>query len=195
MWLRKKEDSSLGAGATSIPGWTQLHAKVTRDAIVAALFLRRYNENVLPQYRDKTGIVTAHYIEAFIHEEMENKRFGAVKLRLGPLVEEPRGSLGGHIMPQFHSGKQLRADIVATDIDGNPVDASGATATTDNPGQLVVSVEGSQLVVADSPGPGLGSGNVTVSVGGASVTEAFEVIAGDAVAVNLGAFTEEDRPA
>jgi len=36
---------------------------------------------------------------------------------------------------------------------------------------------------------------VTISAGAATVTETFEVIAGDAVALNLGAFAEEDRPA
>lgn len=175
-----------------------LQGRLRRYARIAAFFRERYSV-YLPQAIEEGGsLVTAKFIAAFVHEEAENKRLGAASIRLGPPVVEDRGSQGGQTVPQLHTGKQLVFPITATDIDGNSVDASGASATTDNPSQLVPSIrqdaDGPKLVVADSSGPGIGTGNVTVSVGSASVTEAFEVVPGDVNIVNLGAPVEEDRP-
>ena len=101
-------------------------------------------------------------------------------------------------MPQLHSGKQLRFPLTGTDIDGAPADVSGATAISSDEGQVIARIEvggGVDLVVADVSGGKLGSAEVTVSAGQATLTETFEVIAGDAIALNLGAPAEEDRPA
>ena len=102
-------------------------------------------------------------------------------------------------MPQLHSGKKLRFALTGTDIDGAPADVSGATATSSDEGQVGARIElvggGVDLVVADASGGNLGSADVMVSAGQATLTETFEVIAGDAIALNLGAPAEEDRPA
>ena len=127
----------------------------------------------------------------------------ATHLYVGAFVEEPRGtpSQGGtRPVPQLHSGKQLRATLTGTDIDAAPADVSGATATSSDEAQVTAAIEpngagGVDLVVTDVAGGNLGSADVTISAGAATVTETFEVIAGDAVALNLGAFAEEDRPA
>ena len=75
-----------------------------------------------------------------------------------------------------------------------------ATATSSDESQVTAAIVpngagGVDLVVTDVAGGNLGSADVTISAGAATVTETFEVIAGDAVALNLGAFAEEDRPA
>lgn len=168
-------------------------------AMQAALFRSRYGAELPGTKEDFAGMVTAHFIEAFVHETEKNRRRGATRLRIGPLVEEDRGE-GGN-MPQLHSGKQLRAPLSGTDIDGAPADVSGATATSSDESQVTARIEpsttvpgGVDLVVSDASGGNLGSASVTVSAGAATLTENFEVIAGDAVALNLGAFAEENRP-
>lgn len=177
MWLRKKADSLLGAEATSIPGWTQLHAKVTRDAIVAALFLRRYNENVLPRYRDEIGIVTAHYIEAFVHEEAAAKKPVAFVMHVGKQV--PRGSSIGDVEDMadipLQTGNKCRVTFSsAKDVDGNAVAITSVVGTPDNPDMVTVAPAVDDLGntlsdavdVIDNPTTGVGDTTITFLLNG-----------------------------
>jgi len=170
--------------------------RVKRYAGIASAF----RANLPRSLNRDAGLITAMFLAAFVSEEQENRRRGAIHLHVGAPVEQDRGApgQGGTPVPQLHSGKQLRFPLTGTDIDGAPADVSGATAISSDEGQVIARIEvggGVDLVVADVSGGNLGSAEVTVSAGQATLTETFEVIAGDAIALNLGAPAEEDRPA
>lgn len=98
---------------------------------------------------------------------------------------------------QLHTGFKVKLAVSGTDVDGNAVtiDPASITAFSDNPDMVSVEVSTTspEITVTDNPTTGLGSALVTVNVGGLSVTENVEVIAGDATVVSLTAGTEEPR--
>jgi len=116
-------------------------------------------------------------------------------------AQEPRGtsSGGGIDHLQIPSGKQQHFNIDgALDVDGNKGPASGLSCVSADPSIAVVTpgaVDG-EFIVTDPPGAGLGTTTVTFSsmTPPLSSTETIEIIAGDAVALNVTAGAVEPRP-
>lgn len=148
--------------------------------------------------QDSADFITATFMPAYTMEMEQNRRLGATRLKIGRFREEPR--VGGNPMAtQIHSGKAARAPLTGADIDGAPADVSGATVTSADTTQVTARLEpngrgGTDLVVTDVPNSNLGPVDVTVTLRDLPpLVETIEVIAADAVALNLGSFTEEDR--
>lgn len=95
---------------------------------------------------------------------------------------------------QINDGDEVPLALEVFDRDGNPAaidgDPQGASSDTS---LIMVRVENGEIVAATVPGPGLGTATVTVTVDadrGEGVTSIsasldLEVIAGDAVAINI----------
>ena len=125
------------------------------------------------------------------------------QLFIGIGTPHPKGKhLGGpSVAFQLHDFEQVSVTAEALDAEGNPASGSLAWASSDD---TVVSVtdngDGSALITASPGAGGLGTATVSADFTDASDgdvhTGAFEVevIAGDAVAVNIVPGTPEPKP-
>jgi hypothetical protein len=103
---------------------------------------------------------------------------------------------------QMHDFEQVTLSVEALDSEGNPADVTTAWASSD---EVVASItdngDGTALVVASPGAGGLGTTTITASVTDNSDGDVhigtfdIEVVAGDAVVVNIAAGTPEAKPA
>lgn len=103
---------------------------------------------------------------------------------------------------QMHDFEQVTLTVEALDAEGNPAAVTTAWASSD---EVVASVkdngDGTALVVASPGAGGLGTTTITATVTDNSDgdqhigTFDIEVVAGDAVVVNISAGTPEPKPA
>jgi hypothetical protein len=120
-----------------------------------------------------------------------------LRLRVGPVVDSRSGLPAAHSMKgttmQLHDNEQVGYTLSAVDAKGVALSGDTFTATSDNETACTVTqqADGSFLAVAGTPG----SAVLTFSDGTLSVTEAIDVIAGDAVAISVTAGTVETQPA
>jgi hypothetical protein len=125
-------------------------------------------------------------------------RWGAVR----PKPHRGVIHMGEPIMAfQLHDSEQVSIEVEALDSEGNPADATTVITSSD---EAVVGCtdngDGTALLVASPGAAGLGTSTVTATVtnkdDGVSLTGSFdvEVIAGDAVAVNIIPGTPEAKP-
>jgi hypothetical protein len=120
-----------------------------------------------------------------------------VRLRIGAVTNRRTGApvahtVGGATM-QLHDDEQVSYTLSAVDAKGQAISGDAFTASSDN--ETVVTItsqpDGSFVAVAGTPG----SATLTFGDGTLSVTEAIDVIAGDAVAISVTAGTVEKQPA
>jgi hypothetical protein len=128
---------------------------------------------------------------------------GLTSIRLGIGLAAPKGSRkdGPRVAFQLHDWEQVPLSAQALDAEGNPAAVNYAWSSSD---ETVVAVtdngDGTALAVASPAEGGLGSATVSVDVtdqsDGDVISGTFEieVIAGDAVAVNITAGTPEAKP-
>jgi hypothetical protein len=118
-----------------------------------------------------------------------------VRLRIGAVTNRRTGApvahtVGGATM-QLHDDEQVSYTLSAVDAKGQALAGDTFNAASDN--ETVVTIaqqdDGSFLAVAGTPG----SATLTFSDGSLSVTEAIDVIAGDAVAISVTAGTVEKQ--
>jgi hypothetical protein len=103
---------------------------------------------------------------------------------------------------QLRDSQQVTLSVEALDAEGNPANVTTAWSSSDT---SIASVtdggDGTALVVASPEADGLGTTTIKVTVTDNSDgdvhegTFEVEVIAGDAVTVNISAGTPEDKPA
>lgn len=97
---------------------------------------------------------------------------------------------------QLRDSQQVQLSAEALDSEGNPAAASTTWASSD---EAVASVDASGLVVASPGAAGLGTATITATVTDASDgdthegTFEVEVVAGDAVIVNITAGEPEEK--
>jgi hypothetical protein len=127
-----------------------------------------------------------------------------IRLGIGePTIKRIPQHFGGPTVAfQLRDDQQVTLTAEALDAEGNPANVSTAWSSSDD---TVVSItdngDGSALAVASPGAAGLGSSTVTVDVTDASDGDVhtgtfdIEVVAGDAVTVNVVAGTPEAKPA
>ena len=107
-------------------------------------------------------------------------------------------------MTQIHDGNQRIYTFAGTDAEGNAASIDQVSAESSDPN--LVSVQNNpeqvgQIIVASVPGPGVGSAIVTFHVDvragdevlNIDVTEAIDIVAGEAVSVTATAGDEVPR--
>jgi len=124
-------------------------------------------------------------------------------IRLGIGQAQPKGKhLGGPTVTfQLRDSEQVTLTVEALDAEGNPANVTVGWSSSD---ETIVAVtdngDGSALVTASPGAGGLGSATVTVTATDTSDGDVHEgtfdveVVAGDAVTVNVTAGTPEAKP-
>jgi uncharacterized membrane protein YqgA involved in biofilm formation len=97
---------------------------------------------------------------------------------------------------QLHDNEQVTYTVQATDAKGQSVTGETIDFTVDNGDVLGLQVSGDGTTATIVAGT-VGSGVLTATVGTLQVTEAIDVIAGDATAISLvpGEVTQQDASA
>lgn len=177
-------------------------------AAVAAEFRDTYLD--LGGARNGASEVTAAFIGALVAEREKARRLGAVRVKIGGLVERDRTLAGRTDMAGevVHSGKELVGEVSALDVEGVVTgDSSNATAESSDPSKINARIEIDQttnrpvVVMADAQGGNTDDLSapetwavVTVRVGDAvPAVFSLPVVPGDAVTVVVGGLTERDR--
>src|SRR5438552_12098989 len=134
---------------------------------------------------------------------MGRRRIHSIRLGVGePEPKRVPKHVGGPIVAfQLHDSEQVTLTVEALDSEGNTAAASVAWSNSDD---TIVAVtdngDGSALVVASPGAGGLGTSTITCDVTDTSDGDVHsgtfdvEVIAGDAISVNITAGTPEPKP-